>query len=477
MKGLFLLLALISTSVFAKKITDYTPFEYDLRFTNPLCDAKAYSVDDIVDHQGNKLTHTKKNVYCNSGDAQINRERENSPFNKLIQWIKDPSTKEIFLSYLSYSESRIFEALKEAMIQRQVKVTLVLDSNADKTEDGRYKAQNIVNLFEEIEKECGGENLFRYEFRGNIGGLGYAHNKIFIVNPLSSKEVRENPALSATTKIAFSSANMSTGVTTHHENWNFLTTNVRTYFAQAHFCVMEATLDHANKKSEFAKYMAECRDKIKDPLEEDIQAYFVPGKIHTGWGETITDGDLAMARITRAFRKSNSVKMAAHRFIHGDLIHETIPKFLAKGGELDLVVDDDIYWIGQYNVSVGRNMFFEYNNVNKLNKLGMHTRYMETAMSIAKVNDKGEPLDEETFAAGGQLHHNKYLIFNYYGGGGAVFTGAGNFTKAAFTKNFENFYFIEIPEVVEKFKKQYNYVWHRLSTEAEDMPTKLVRAK
>jgi hypothetical protein len=53
----------------------------------------------------------------------------------------------------------------------------------------------------------------------------------------------------------------------------------------------------------------------------------------------------------------------------------------------------------------------------------------------------------------------------------AVHTGAGNFTKAAFTKNFENYYFITIPEVVAKFKKQYNHMFNNLATPYAKLPT------
>jgi hypothetical protein len=62
------------------------------------------------------------------------------------------------------------------------------------------------------------------------------------------------------------------------------------------------------------------------------------------------------------------------------------------------------------------------------------------------------------------------MIFTFENGKGSVFNGAGNMTTAAFTKNFENFYYITIPEVVEAYNKQYDLYFEKMATKAEDMP-------
>ena len=58
-------------------------------------------------------------------------------------------------------------------------------------------------------KSCGN---FSLTYRGSTGGLGYAHNKIMIVNP-------NDPQV---TKVVFSSGNMTSGTSINHENWNFV---------------------------------------------------------------------------------------------------------------------------------------------------------------------------------------------------------------------------------------------------------------
>ena len=64
----------------------------------------------------------------------------------------------------------------------------------------------------------------------------------------------------------------------------------------------------------------------------------------------------------------------------------------------------------------------------------------------------------------------KYIIFNFADGSGAVHAGAGNFTVAAFTKNFENYYFIKVPEIVSKFRTQYDYMYNELATGYNKLP-------
>lgn len=58
--------------------------------------------------------------------------------------------------------------------------------------------------------------------------------------------------------------------------------------------------------------------------------------------------------------------------------------------------------------------------------------------------------------------------------GDSVFAGAGNFTGTAFSDNFENFYFITIPPVVEAMKAQQKHLFE-LATPPENLPTTNVR--
>ena len=111
-------------------------------------------------------------------DSRTSTSRKNSPHRRLIDWIRNPKTKEIFMSYLSFSNSSIAKELCQAIKKRHVKVTLVFDSN-NESELARMRTANSL-------KTCAKRNskeLVQIVTRGNTRGLGYAHNKLFFVNP------------------------------------------------------------------------------------------------------------------------------------------------------------------------------------------------------------------------------------------------------------------------------------------------------
>ncbi len=454
MKSFALVLSIISsTVVFAVSLSDYKPFEYKVSFTNPVCDAYEYD-KPIKSQSGDLLKSVPKNVYCKRGDKKASAERPNSPLRNLLEWINDDETKEVFLAYLSYSSSDVKNALCDAMKDRGLKVTLVYDSNNDKAEIVKgKKTYPRRGMIDEL-KSCGKSKIKVHSSGGRGKGKnknGYAHNKVFIVNPKSK----------STIKIAFSSGNMSSGVVTHHENWHFITTNPKSYFAQAHLCLMNGVQKHDQGIREYASYIADCKSKIQTPEEDDIKTFFIPG-----------EGKKARQYIKNAVNRSDiGIDVAAHRFTDRDIIGHM--RDLARDGKrVRLVADDDLYWTGFYNIGMGRNMVFEARNVSSLERSGALVKYIQTNAGEA------EPTIEAQKKARPQLHHNKFLIFNYNNNDGAVFTGAGNLTKSAFTKNFENFYFINIKtnevDVYDAFKEQYTYMWDELGTSANDMPVKLV---
>lgn len=441
MRSFIVLLALvfIGFNANAKSITEFTPFKYDVLFTNPVC--KTYYYDEnVVSNDGEKLKSKTKDAYCKSSDSSKSRAQKTSPHRKLKDWIKDSKTKEIFLAYLSFSNGDIQKALCNAIKYRNVKVTLVIDSNNE--EDASRMAQ--ARALEKCRpKNTNGEepNYPEVYTSGNRGGAKYAHNKVFFVNPFDKEEVR----------IGFSSGNMSSGTTTHHENWHFITTSPDTYFAKAHLCLREGILNHDSSKKEFTNFIASCKNKISVTEESDIKTFFVPG-----------EGRRAMDTITSSINKAKMVEMAAHRFSNSVLVKALSKALKSKKTKVRLVVDDDIYWTGVYKKGMGRNSLTELGKVRGLERVGMETKYIETYM-----DDIFEPKSL-------QLQHNKFLIFTFKNNDGAVFTGAGNLTSSAFSVNYENFYYISIPKVFEAYQEQYKHFWNELAQSSSDMPTALV---
>lgn len=432
---LYLLSLILTLPVWANSITETEFYQYDVFFTNPIC--KAYAYPEVTYSNEGKVLRTKpENVYCKRGDKKANYERVDSPNFNLRKLINDKDLKALFLTYLSFSDTKVAKAVCNAITKRNIAVTLIIDS---KNNTDERRAQGAMAKFDYISKcrpskealENGAKpNIPKMMTRGNIGGLGYAHNKIIIAN--YKKQSKK-------TTIVFSSGNMSSGTILHHENWHFLTTSVETNFYETHLCIKEGMINHASKKSNFKKFISQCRAKIKYELESDIKVYIVP-----------TDGEVAMNNIVENMKKSDSIDVAVHRLTHKVFINSMMSE--AKRKKVRLLVDDDVYWAGRKGENVGSSMPNESGNMNRIRRAGAIVHYMQT-------NENSR-----------LLHHNKFVVFNYKGGGGAIHTGAGNFTKAAFSKNFENYYFITIPEIVNKFKKQYSYLFNTLATSYYQLP-------
>lgn len=408
---LFSLLGFVSTAQ-AVRLQDYIPFDYDVRFTNPQCETYKYETP-IVSESGRPLSQKPQNVYCKASDGAANLNRVGSPSEKLLEWINQEKTTEIFMTYLSFSNTEITAALCQAMKSRGVRVRIVQDGQQDHAR------------LDELEV-CGGP-LFDGYLRGHVPGIDFAHNKVFIVNPGASHDEIQ---------ISFGSGNLTSGVVLHHENWHFITTNRQSYFAQSHLCLMTAEIDHASTGRQFASYMKDCLAKIPAEREEDIQAFFVPGQGKDAW-----------AVAEQAIAESTDLKVAAHRFSYNKMISALSAKLQSSAGfRLKLLVDDDVYWVHQPNTGNERK------HVMVLESQGAKPRFLET--------NHGAHL----------IHHNKFIIFDRPDGK-SVFVGAGNFTGTAFTSNWENFYYVTIPSVVQKMEEQYDHLYDVLATAPENMPS------
>lgn len=410
----FLLFFLASSNSWAIRLSDYRPYAFEVLFTNPVCDTYKYG-RDMITGSGRFVFAKPDDVYCKPSDEAASVSRKNSPQFRLIEWITDRNTKEIEAAYLSFSSKNIVTAFCSAL-KKGVKVNLVLDGHPET--DTNKDAENL--------KKCGDITV---TYRGSTGGLGYAHNKMMIVNPQDKMM----------TKIVFSSGNMTSGTSINHENWNFVTTSPKSYFAQTHRCAMAAMIEAGDSKKNFKAHLNQCRSEITAPKESDVTVYFVP-----------VDGAAALNDISVAARAADLIEGMSHRL--SGKIADLLANLIQQKKKVKFILDDDIYWSALFRKNVGRNMSFEaFRIYNDLINQGMETKFLETNQNVF------------------QLQHNKFLIFSF-NSRGAVFTGAGNMTTAAFTKNFENFYFITIPEVVEAYNKQFDLYFDVMATSGEEMP-------
>jgi hypothetical protein len=202
---------------------------------------------------------------------------------------------------------------------------------------------------------------------------------------------------------------------------------------------MDGMLDHYRTKTEYGSFIKTCRDGAGIGEESDLKTFFVPG-----------DGGRAGQTIQKGVRDSSVIAIAAHRFSYSLLRRELDRRLVGSAPpDVKLVVDDDVWWAG-HGQEVGPNTPDEFEMIGPLSEHGMQVRYMET-----NHNSK-------------YLHHNKFIYFKA-GQTEGTFVGAGNFTGTAFTDNFENFYYVTIPHVVEAMKNQHAHLWS-LATEEGRLP-------
>jgi phosphatidylserine/phosphatidylglycerophosphate/cardiolipin synthase-like enzyme len=424
------------------KLSSYSPYKYELLFTDPDCGPYYYKEPQKT-ISGKTVTRKPQGVYCISrNDKKKSGDRPQSPQYRLIEWIKDPKTTEIHLTYLSFSNKVVKDALCEAG-KRGVRIKLVM-------------AQADTDLAEAL-VECNPDRI-ELRKRGQEGGLGYAHNKIFMVNPNSPDE----------TKIAYSSGNMSSGPVTHHENWHFVTTNPKSHFAYMHRCALQAEWDEISGRSreEYIKAIRTCRANASKmaPEESDIKVFFIPAEgepedalTRRAASEFLLNG--SEDGMFPGIKSASKIWLGCHRFFYSKMIRGLNSRMRsANKPELRIVADDDTFYKSFYKndpekFGLGDTDPAEWTNMENLIQLGANVKLMETN-------------SEEH-----QLHHSKFLIFaNNQGKFTSLFTGAANLTQAGFNKNWENSYYIMIPEVVQQFADHYEVTWNQMATAPGDLP-------
>ena len=467
----------------------------ELRFSNPLCGEHIYE-EEVLTNSGDRLTGKPANLYCRgTDDYYAANEWDHSPRAKLIQWINDPMTQEIFFAFQTITEFNILNSICEAIKARNIPVTFVLSRNRVplKDEEGNNIPGTLDPLIDVtqtpiVETEGSLQKMQRVMdrltgcdlppeapqpvalLRGHTGryesnSLGWAHNKYFVVNPSDPDTI----------KFATGSGNLtSAGTASNHENWLFFD-NVPTqsYLAQSTLCMksMQESLEAQVGRREYAQMNEECLATIDPSWKKarGIETYFVPGQGQKAINE----------KLIPAFSQSKKITVVTHLIGFPELFNRgmkcaasprpvpsrchmsigSVPAFGTDIGEAEvrLITDDDIHWImvGQTdeNGKVGYNQPWEARLVEDAEKSGVQTKFLQTA-------------HHDSYK---QLQHNKIILFE----GGpeeAVWTGAGNLTGTAMYSNFENYYYITIPSVVEAYKNQLNMMWNEMATGFKDMP-------
>jgi len=220
-----------------------------------------------------------------------------------------------------------------------------------------------------------------------------------------------------TTRILFGSANLTTtGSTIHFENWVFARFAADSHFALSHRCARDALM--ADRYDSMGAYPAVfratydgCVAGLAATEDPRFRVFFSPDPAQGALNALIAEMSAA----------TTSVDMAIQHFSSWELGRQLRANGMESGVATRLLLDDDTFYdVGDIG-GVDRAM---YDGL--LTGAGIDIRFLQTNYYLP---------------VGWQYQHNKFVIID----DSTVFCGAGNFTGAAFTDNYENFYLIRTP--------------------------------
>jgi len=335
------------------------------------------------------------------------------------------------LAFMSFNEPSLFKEICRLAIQG-----LQIDGYFDS------KAGPPRGLGHRLQSECqgpGGKNV-RMFYMGmanpNRGSWRLHHNKFYLT---------ESPG--SPVELAFGSANLSnTGLSVNFENWNFISAQARDPFVADHLCSLRA-MRLARESGQSQDDPRVYRRELDGCLSEREISVAQVDRLMREQGAWVLFAPDRGDRIFKILRDQidrvvagGRIRMASYLFLHQPLA-EALQRAQARGVRVQLLLDDDIV---QGTASApGQKRFYE--RFLKSSASGFEVRVFDT--------------NEDIF----QLQHNKFLLLEGVDQLNRVrlFTGAGQFTRAAFEENYENFYLIETPQVVRQYSELFDLLWIR----------------
>lgn len=387
----------------------------------------------------------KEGAWCESSDKDAAAEKSGIE-NQLREWAFDPEVQSMTLAFFSFSNRTVRHTLCEAAEARNLRVVLYIDTS-------NFEHENVEEL-----KNCSENTEVYARGRGPYGtdGAHLQHMKIVLAStdrnpqPLSEMSQEERSRASQTrTRFTSSSANMSShGTSLHFENWIFFDAPTTSHIAQSNLCVFyafERTQGNRDDRRNYARHYRDCRNDIRSERERRDLRFFV-----TPHDKLTPQAIRGYNEVVNGARKN--IKMAVHRLSSNRLVGP-LTRALNRGVEVQTVFDDDTLRASKVNggeaLDVGR---ADVSAMRSLVRNGGEVSFIETNASTTV-----------------HLHHNKFVVADDR----VLWQGAGNFTSTAFNAsrlgNYEQFYIIEIPEIVEAYSRGWDEIYNR-STWAEDHP-------
>lgn len=335
------------------------------------------------------------------------------------------------MAFMSFNEPGLFKQLCR-LTKQGLRVDGFFDSKAGPPQGMGHKL--------ETECQAGNKHNVRMFYMGmaanNKKNWRLHHNKFYLTETGDRAEM------------AFGSANLTaTGLGVDFENWNFVKGPRTEPFLADHICDAQAMRVAREKgttednpeifRSELEKCLSQKKiapaevDRVM--TEQGAWAFFSPDARNRTF-------KILESQIDQVNPKGR-IRVATYYFTHEPLVL-ALKRAQKRGVQVELLIDDDL--INEKGGSIpGQRKF--YQKYLKPEASGFQVRAFDTNESIF------------------QLQHNKFLILESVGKRELtrVFAGAGQFTKSAFEKNYENFYLLENPEIVKQFEKLFDDLWKR----------------
>ena len=392
----------------------------------------------VCDHQGHQKT------WCDANDVPASVAAaglETRILAQLDQALREPTRSHVRIAMFSFSNKSVQAKLCQ-LGHAGVRVDIFVDfgSSKDVAFVNDINCQKNISQPTLVAKFLGGFNEFP-DWRLH-------HNKTVVVDAGDNADLTVN----------FSSGNLSIfGTSIHMDHWVMMRAERESNLVKASLCLFES-LTAANQKAEaIGMYIMAKPDFSKDPeviatfqsnllncyqrdqlipaqnwttalAKEEIAPFFTPMKgnfavraireqIDNVKAQFRRDGKASLAAASDHF----TIKEIATRLVEaaslGVEVRVLLPSSVLSGSEG--TIQDRIFYYRTFKPSAVKVRFVEIN----------------------------EP--------GKQHMHHKFLVFN----GQRIFSGAGNFTNAGLTGNFESLYLTQNAALTAEYQKLFDELW------------------
>lgn len=408
----------------------------DLQFTHPKCSLQNYVVP-VKDKKGSVIKSKPENVYCISSDR-------NRPENLLLQQRfrniftrTDRKILSIRVYAYRFSDTELLNALCEAAV-KGASVSMVVSGGSDGEQEDASESPYEVKFLE----KCRDQNSLRERIRVGIypgsRSIPSFHPKLYLV------EYDNN-----TMAMVVGSGHPGRGLTINFDHWLFFDALTSSDVWKSATCFADAvekiTMDKLGVHDAFPSYAACAIPKGPNQL---IYSYYMP-----------MERASFVSALDAVVRGAHSIDIAVFSVGNPDMLAALLAA-LRQGGQLRLLLDDDMSWAFKYPCSNCNASPEEMRDwVYPLMEAGAEIRFMETNHHCRA-----------------NLLHQKLMITKS-AEKTTVLLGSSNFTRAALgtfqslnmTGNIENNYLTSDVALVQQAQSGFDEMWS-LATPPDNLP-------